>query len=411
MTRKKTIGYKNFIIGIYKKVNNIITLTESFEESSYRTACSVWKKKRLENINEWSIVGMKCVTFDDDFNIRFLSSQGGASDSDLPNDSIFSKKTLINDSNIHSQTTNIVNSENLNEGENIIDASNICKKPINKTTENKKVSNDMSPEQELLIKIKDRHISDVNINDIGEILVTYWNLLKDKSDFCQDLYSYYSKERDCSIHKLENIGEIEFNNNEEEIQFQIDTSNEIIYYSNKRRDSQNEYNLCKSYADKFKTVDSSTIKNITLVNSKNNKKKYINSPNLRTYTYTYSTLDEKNTIMKNADKKHDKVIDFSPGVIKCYNKCYSIHKNCNYEEINDLIHNEDTNENIENINNNGENIILKYGDKIPRTHGSSVTIKELSKKAIIHFEKHLNRKYQSSIVENNSITLINRIKS
>ena len=495
MTEEKKIidkrKYKIFIIGVYKKINNIMTLIEYIEEDLYTTACSIWKEKKIEYINECSIVGMKCVRSDNDFKIRFLRFQGGALDSDLPNDSIFSNKTLIENTDIYSQTTNIETIENLNgeannkdnsninieisdkesntndtlnfsienldEESNNKDSSNICNESINETIQNKDIPNDISLEQELLAKIKNRHITDINASDIGEILVTYWNLLQEKLNSCQDLYGYYTKERDCSLHNLESINLFNFDTPEEENQFKMDTTNDIIYYSNKRRDYQTEYTLCTSYADKFKNFDSSTIKKATLTKLKNKSKKLLDSPNLRTYTYIYSTPEEKKQIITSANKKHDKVIDFAPGILKCYNKCYTAHRKLNddlvlnkynienIENIDvsdniddienieniDVSDNIDDIENIENINvldniddienindmkniidthDVSTNIVLKQGEKIPRTQGSSVTIKKLSKNSIIHFKTNLDSKYQTSTTTKDSITFINRLK-
>ena len=56
------------------------------------------------------------------------------------------------------------------------------------------------------------------------------------------------------------------------------------------------------------------------------------------------------------------------------------------------------------------NIVLKQGEKIPRTQGSSVTIKKLSKNSIIHFKTNLDSKYQTSTTTKDSITFINRLK-
>ena len=453
MTEEKKIidkrKYKIFIIGVYKKINNIMTLIEYIEEDLYTTACSIWKEKKIEYINECSIVGMKCVRSDNDFKIRFLRFQGGALDSDLPNDSIFSNKTLIENTDIYSKTTNIETIENLDGEANNKDSSNICNESINETIQNKDIPNDISLEQELLAKIKNRHITDINASDIGEILVTYWNLLQEKLNSCQDLYGYYTKERDCSLHNLENINLFNFDTPEEENQFKMDTTNDIIYYSNKRRDYQTEYTLCTSYADKFKNFDSSTIKNATLTKLKNKSKKLLNSPNLRTYTYIYSTPEEKKQIITSANKKHDKVIDFAPGILKCYNKCYTAHRKLNDDSVLnkynienienienidvsdniDNIENIDVSDNIDNIENIdvsdnindmkniidtydvSTNIVLKQGEKIPRTQGSSITIKKLSKSSIIHFKTNLDSKYQTSITTKDSITFINRLTS
>ena len=438
MTEEKKIidkrKYKIFIIGVYKKINNIMTLIEYIEEDLYTTACSIWKEKKIEYINECSIVGMKCVRSDNDFKIRFLRFQGGALDSDLPNDSIFSNKTLIENTDIYSKTTNIETIENLDGEANNKDSSNICNESINETIQNKDIPNDISLEQELLAKIKNRHITDINASDIGEILVTYWNLLQEKLNSCQDLYGYYTKERDCSLHNLENINLFNFDTPEEENQFKMDTTNDIIYYSNKRRDYQTEYTLCTSYADKFKNFDSSTIKNATLTKLKNKSKKLLNSPNLRTYTYIYSTPEEKKQIITSANKKHDKVIDFAPGILKCYNKCYTAHRKLNDDLVLNKynienIENIDVSDNIDNIENIdvsdnindmkniidtydvSTNIVLKQGEKIPRTQGSSITIKKLSKSSIIHFKTNLDSKYQTSITTKDSITFINRLTS
>ena len=170
---------------------------------------------------------------------------------------------------------------------------------------------------------------------------------------------------------------------------------------------------------------------------KNKSKKLLNSPNLRTYTYIYSTPEEKKQIITSANKKHDKVIDFAPGILKCYNKCYTAHRKLNDDSVLNKynienienIENIDVSDNIDNIENIdvsdnindmkniidtydvSTNIVLKQGEKIPRTQGSSITIKKLSKSSIIHFKTNLDSKYQTSITTKDSITFINRLTS
>ena len=235
--KEKKIGYDKFVIGVYTKENEDIILTQYVEEKSYTEGCKTWKEIKNQHTDIWSITGLKCVYPDNTFNVRFLTAQGGAHKDNLPEDSIFSLNNITknNETNID---TNRLSSET-----DKIEIKDIEENPTETISTEIIIDAEkesISPERQLINSIKKKHLSELNMKDICEGLATYWNILKEKTEHSNSLYSYFTKERDCVLHNLEYVNESLFENKEDATKFNLDAAKKITVLSKNRRQAKND---------------------------------------------------------------------------------------------------------------------------------------------------------------------------
>lgn len=330
----------------------------------------------------------------------------------------------------HSEALKAYSEFKRNAGKNIVSVSMVGIKEDN--TQKVMFKKDIQKSTSSTFTITNPHISEVNPKNELKTILNSLDLIQKKLEYATEANDLYNKEQDCELHRIEELDIINFETEEEEINYKLSIIDNIRNIRRNRRIAKNHMNECKEILAAFNGFTLKKTPFLKTISDKEYNYSLSDGHRTKVYTFTYKTEEEKNLLIENLKRNYSKVLNVSEGIIKCYNKCgekkispISNHSNKTYttptntsQVKKETIHKEQSINTTKvnpvpkpNINSNPFNLpsiidTIKYnitecivaGKKIPTTKpGTSICIKRIPQTSVNHIKESLGQKYQEVV--------------
>lgn len=406
------------LMGVISEGNEVIIKTKEIEPNKELIKIKVNPKEEIETLakdseseNVLNCTGRELLTYsieDIDFMAKDKLSaiQTNIDEANIDEDYIEEKDKIEFSDYVNELTKSIkeIETDTLCDKTN----SNLTKaSQVQDFTENNSEYNVKKTLESINLKEYYKHISEIDSADIIRLLVDTFRLLNEKHNYNSDMINLLTKKRDCYCHDFENLDKMCFESIEEQNEFILSLGANMHKTGTERRKFKNEYNITEKVFKNLPKVRPAYYKPLTEIEKDAPEFDIDKAVSIKTYIYNYNTEAERSSLLKELNKKFDKVVDVEWGKFECYNKVGSINCKKLLEEVTseitdkvDII-DEVSAKSYESI----VNQVVSCGNTFLKVKGSSIKITNVNKKAANHLTRTIYHKYSKCAYDLNSKSL------